>query len=117
LRTFSNWHRLALAEIPYELYLAQISFVSASILLKYSNLGQLTFPRPGLRYSVAGLINSLVSIYTAHDGFWSMTAIVTTAVTGAYLVVMLVLYWVCNKHHREAKMEFKETIQRSEQVD
>jgi hypothetical protein len=74
--------------------------------LRYSKLDQLTFPRPGLRYSVVGLINSLVSIYTAHDGFWSVTAIVTTAVTGTCSVVMFVLYLVYEMHHLEARKEY-----------
>jgi len=81
-------------------------------------LDQLTSLRPALRYSVIGLINSLVSIYTAHDGYWSVTAIVTTAVTGTCSVVMLGLYLIYKKQHKEAKEEFEqEKTQTSEQAE
>jgi hypothetical protein len=47
-----------------------------------------------------------------------MTAIVTTVVTSAYLVVMLSLYLVYKNHYKEAKVEFKqEKMQMSKQVD
>jgi hypothetical protein len=48
----------------------------------------------------------LVNIYTAHDGFWSVTAVVTAVVTGICTVITLVLYlvydtWLLNKIKRE----------------
>ena len=46
-----------------------------------------------------------------------MTAIVTTAVTGTCLVVILGLYLIYKKQHKEAKEEFKqEKTQMSEQA-
>jgi hypothetical protein len=65
----------------------------------------LTVLRPDLRNSLVGLINSLVNIYTAQDGFWSVTAIVTTTVTGTCLVVMFVLYLVYKIYYSEARKE------------
>jgi hypothetical protein len=47
-----------------------------------------------------------------------MTAIVTIVVTSTCSVVMLGLYLVYKKHHKEAKVEFEqEKIQMSEQAD
>jgi hypothetical protein len=47
--------------------------------------------RPGLLHSIVGLINTLINVYTAQDGHWSVTAIVTIAIIGLCMMSMSVL--------------------------
>lgn len=41
-----------------------------------------------------GLDNTLISVYTAKNGRWSITAIVTGIVAGSCTVILLALYLV-----------------------
>ena len=50
---------------------------------------------PGSLNSFAGLISTLVNVYTQQDGAWSLTAKVTAIVTGACMAItagLLLLY-------------------------
>ncbi|KAH8587311.1 hypothetical protein B0O99DRAFT_492690, partial [Bisporella sp. PMI_857] len=51
---------------------------------------------PGMLNSLAGLTATITNIYTARNKFWSRTAIVTAAVTGACASVLMILFFV---HH------------------
>ncbi|KAH6694349.1 hypothetical protein BKA61DRAFT_439549, partial [Leptodontidium sp. MPI-SDFR-AT-0119] len=46
---------------------------------------------PSLTNSAIGFLTTIINIYTARGGHWSVTAIVTAAVTGGYTTIMLVL--------------------------
>ncbi|OBT39560.1 hypothetical protein VE00_09471 [Pseudogymnoascus sp. WSF 3629] len=49
---------------------------------------------PGVLHSTAGLITTLISVYTAHGGIWSVTAVVTAVVTGSSTIGMLALFFI-----------------------
>ncbi|KAL4862015.1 hypothetical protein BDV12DRAFT_179391 [Aspergillus spectabilis] len=51
---------------------------------------------PILITSITGLLNTLISIYTAHSGTWSITAKVTTVVTGSFTLLSGGLFLVYN---------------------
>lgn len=46
------------------------------------------FKRPSIFNSVIALVLSLVNIYTAQNGHWSVTAIVTICIIGICVTVM-----------------------------
>lgn len=46
--------------------------------------------------SLAGLVTTIVNIYTARNKFWSRTAIVTAVVTGTCASILMILFSV---HH------------------
>jgi len=65
---------------------------------------------PGCLNSFAGLISTLVNVYSQQDGKWSVTAWVTATVTGACMVITGILFalynfWILEKvkkkHHGE----------------
>jgi hypothetical protein len=43
-------------------------------------------------HSATGLATTILNIYTAKNGLWSVTAIVTTVVTGVCTMFMLAMY-------------------------
>lgn len=49
---------------------------------------------PGMTNSLAGLVSTLIGVYTQHKGTWSITAKVTVMVEGGSLVVCGVLFLV-----------------------
>ncbi|KAG4416753.1 hypothetical protein IFR04_010082 [Cadophora malorum] len=51
---------------------------------------------PGCLNSLAGLISSLINVYTQQDGAWSVTAKVTAIATGSSMVVTGVLFGLYN---------------------
>jgi len=51
---------------------------------------------PGCLNSLAGLISTLINVYSQQDGNWSITAEVTAIVTGACMVVTAVLFLIYN---------------------
>ncbi|TVY56181.1 hypothetical protein LSUE1_G009381, partial [Lachnellula suecica] len=51
---------------------------------------------PGCLNSFAGLISTLVGVYSQQGGAWSVTARVTAIVTGACMMVMAALFGVYN---------------------
>ena len=51
---------------------------------------------PGCLNSVAGLMNTLVNVYSQQGGDWSVTARVTAIVTGTIMCVTGVLFGVYN---------------------
>ena len=68
------------------------------------------FSRPGLLNSIAGLISTLINVYTARNGHFSLTATVTAIVTGVCTAIFTVLFflynnWILEKvrkgHHTE----------------
>ncbi|KAF2814790.1 uncharacterized protein BDZ99DRAFT_485369 [Mytilinidion resinicola] len=68
---------------------------------------------PGCLNSLAGLVNTLVSVYTAQNRQWSITAKVTVCVTGSCTLVTGLLFVVYNnlvlskvkrKHEREMQL-------------
>jgi hypothetical protein len=63
---------------------------------KYPNADK---SRPALLNSLVGLITTLVNVYTTQGGHWSVTAIITAAITASitlFTVVPYMLYtlWV-----------------------
>lgn len=53
---------------------------------------------PGMANSLAGLISTLISVYTQRDGNWSVIAQVTAIVEGAYLGVCAILFIVTERY-------------------
>ena len=47
-------------------------------------------------HSAMGFINTLINIYTAHAGSWSVTAIVTASVTGSLTLISGLLFLAYN---------------------
>lgn len=52
--------------------------------------------RPGVLNSLAGLISTLINVYTQQDSRWSVTARVTAIVTGSCMVVTAILFAMYN---------------------
>ena len=48
--------------------------------------------RPALLNSLIGLITTLINVYTTQDGHWSVTAVMTAAVTSFITLVSVILY-------------------------
>jgi hypothetical protein len=48
--------------------------------------------RPALLNSLVGLITTLINVYTAQGGHWSVTAVVTATVTAFITVLSMILY-------------------------
>lgn len=76
----------------------------------------LTASSPTFLNSTAGLISTLINVYTAQHGQFSITAKVTIIVTGACSVSSLVLFVLYNnwalsrvksKHQRELERELR----------
>lgn len=73
------------------------------------------FYRPGTTNSVAGLVSTLVNIYSAQDGKLSITAKVTVGVTAGctlvfgtlFIVHQLLLMRVKKKHERQIEADEK----------
>lgn len=72
------------------------------------------FSRPGLINSTAGLISTVINIYSAQDGNKSITAQVTLWVTGGFSAAFLILFALYNfwalkrvksKHSRELEVD------------
>lgn len=53
---------------------------------------------PGLLNSIAGLISTLINVYTARHGHFSLTATVTTVVTGVCTAVFTGLFFLYNNY-------------------
>lgn len=51
---------------------------------------------PGCLNSLAGLIGTLINVYSQQDGAWSVTAKITAAVSGAAMVVTGCLFGLYN---------------------
>ncbi|KAG4440533.1 hypothetical protein IFR05_004003 [Cadophora sp. M221] len=67
---------------------------------------------PGCLNSLAGLISSLINVYTQQDGAWSVTAKVTAIATGACMVITGVLFglynfWILEKVKRRHGREME----------
>lgn len=81
-------NRLALAEVPTQLYLAVRPFVS----VRYFNLfhrRNLIPDRPGLMNSISGILTVIVGVYASQHGDWSGTPIITLIFVLLSLVYML----------------------------
>lgn len=52
--------------------------------------------RPGCLNSFAGLISTLVNVYSQQDGVWNITAKVTAIVSGSIMVITAVLFALYN---------------------
>jgi hypothetical protein len=68
--------------------------------------------RPGCLNSFAGLISTLINVYTQQSGTWSVTAKVTAIVTGACMAVtggLFALYnfWALEKVRRSHGREME----------
>lgn len=50
--------------------------------------------RPGILNSVAGTVSTIVNVYTAQHGYWSITARVTITVTATCMTIMLLFFLV-----------------------
>lgn len=46
--------------------------------------------------SLAGLITTIVNVYTARSKYWSRTAIVTATVTGGCASILMISFYVYN---------------------
>lgn len=47
--------------------------------------------RPAMLNAAAGLLTSLINVYTSRGGHWSVMSIITTAITGLTFCVFFVL--------------------------
>ena len=77
----------------------------------------ITYPQPnraGLLNSLAGLISTLINVYSQQSGRFSITARITIGVTASCTVVTAVLYFLYNfwilqgvrkKHEKELELE------------
>ncbi|KAH0537622.1 hypothetical protein FGG08_005614 [Glutinoglossum americanum] len=75
-------------------------------------VGQIFFPV--LLNSIVGLINILVSVYTAQGGHWSATAKITIIIIGVFVGSMLVLLLVYNRLLEKIKTPYdRELAKRS----
>lgn len=63
---------------------------------QHAYLFLLPLPRPGLLNSIAGLISTLINVYTAQKGHFSLTATVTTIVTGVCTAIFTALFFLYN---------------------
>ena len=52
--------------------------------------------RPSLFNAVLGLVSTLINVYTAQDGDWSVSATITATMTGTCAGMSLVLFLVYN---------------------
>jgi hypothetical protein len=53
-------------------------------------------PSPSLKLSVTSLLTTLVNVYTAKNGDWSIAAVATALITGScagIMVVLLLIYY------------------------
>ncbi|KAL4887978.1 hypothetical protein BDV59DRAFT_196830 [Aspergillus ambiguus] len=64
----------------------------------------LTLFSPILINSITGFINTVINVYTSRDGTWSVTAVITAAVTGSFSVISGLLYLYYN-HWLLARLE------------
>ena len=93
-------------DMAYQLYLASKQNLSVSYWLTPRYLLRLIIAlRPVFLNSIAGFIATFVNIYTAKNGFWSVTAIVTAIMTATFSVLGLSLYalfdqWLLSKIKR-----------------
>lgn len=53
---------------------------------------------PGMANSLAGLISTLIAVYTQKNGNWSVTAQITAIVEGSYLFVCAVLFGLIERY-------------------
>ncbi|KAL2414641.1 hypothetical protein ABEF91_004826 [Exophiala dermatitidis] len=51
---------------------------------------------PALLNAILGLVNTLINVYTAKDGNWSVTATITVTITSACAGISLILFLVYN---------------------
>lgn len=114
------WYGVALVDVEIELRLVDKSDHIVRLFLTRNKKPAETSERPGFINSITGLGTTVINIYTARGGVWSVTAIVTTAVTGTctvFMLTMLVLYhfrllWNVKKDH-EKRMERIQRVDRS----
>ncbi|APA13368.1 hypothetical protein sscle_11g081380 [Sclerotinia sclerotiorum 1980 UF-70] len=68
---------------------------------------------PGFLHSITGLLTTIINIYTARSGAWSVTAIITITVTGCCTVFLLASFLIYNfwllqnvkKEHKKKVLE------------
>lgn len=75
--------------------------------------------RPTLLSSLAGVLSTIVNVYSAQDGVWSVTAKIAAIVTGSCAGVSLLLfllyhYWALRGIKKEHEKEFPEEYRRKE---
>ncbi|KAH6704311.1 hypothetical protein BKA61DRAFT_437488, partial [Leptodontidium sp. MPI-SDFR-AT-0119] len=51
---------------------------------------------PGMLNSLAGLITTIVNVYTARNKYWSRTAIITATVMGTCASILMVSFYIYN---------------------
>ena len=66
-------------------------------------------PRPSLLNAVIGLVNTLINVYTAHGGNWSVTARVTTPITSSCAGVSMILYIIYSWLQYQVEKEHNES--------
>lgn len=69
------------------------------------NITSLTIDSPALTNSATGLFTTIINIYTARKGSWSVTAATTTTITGFFTLLNLGLFiyysWLLDKVQKE----------------
>lgn len=65
-------------------------------------------PRPTLLNASAGLLTTLISIYTGHDGSWSVIAILAALASGLSALFSLVVLGIYYKKLFEIKREHRQ---------
>lgn len=91
------WSWLGMVECQEQLVLACLPHLSVSILPESGHI-ILTYQSPGLLNALMALVASLTNVYTAQDGDWSVTAIVSVSVAAFFtvfmgLMVLLYQFW------------------------
>jgi len=86
---------LAVVEMARKLHMVeQPNFLVSLSFQLWEIKGVSLLGRPGLLHSVAGLLTTLINVYTAQSGNWSVTARITAIVTGICTGVTLGLFLV-----------------------
>ncbi|KAB8255442.1 hypothetical protein BDV32DRAFT_142071 [Aspergillus pseudonomiae] len=70
---------------------------------------------PALLHSTMGFVNTILNVYTARHGTWSIMAIVSTAVSGSFTVTTSVIYIIIQCYIlRRIKREHQSVVEASD---
>ena len=88
-----GYYELAVLGILGKLYLAYQSNLCVSIIyLLYEN--SLNYTSPILLNALAGFLTTIISLYTAHDGDWSIMVLLTVITSGLSVACSLILLYI-----------------------
>lgn len=110
---------MVMVQMEEELRLAYQQDLSVSHALGVRHDGELTKGRPTVLSSLAGVLTTVVNVYSARDGVWSITAKIAAIVTGSCAGVSLALFliynfWALRGVRKEHNEEFPEEYRKQE---